>query len=467
MPEVTMPEAMDAALRCHEAGQLSDADGIYQNILAAQPDHFDALRLRGVIARQQGRFDTAAQFIERAVHVDPGRSEAHYNLADVLRCQGKLESAIVEYKMAIQCNPKLALAHFHLGKVLHDQNRLDQAKIALDKAVELQPQRAESYNALGNLLWDDRKLDEAIAAYRKAAKLRPDYLPAQWSMGKILSQQGRLESAIACFHTAVRLNPTNPKAHYYFGRILAKANQPQAACKALAEAVRLKPDAEDWRFVLASMSGDGSVATVPAEHIRSLFNDYADTFDEHLVEHLHYRAPGLILNSLLQATPTRNWDVLDLGCGTGLCGMALRPHAKTLVGVDLAQRMIELAKKRNVYDELINSQLMDVLQSRAGRFDVIVAADVLIYVGDLAALMPKVAGALKPGGHFAFTIEKHAGSGFFLHSEQRFAHSPEYVREMASVSGLIELSFADFPLRRHADDDVAGSLVLLKKPTGC
>jgi predicted TPR repeat methyltransferase len=464
MAEVSIDEAMKAALRCHESGRLTDADGIYQNILKTQPDHFDALRLRGVIARQQGQFDSAVELIERAARVDPGRAEGHYNLADVLRCQGKLDAAIVEYKIAIQCNPSLTLAHLHLGKVLHDQNRRAEAKIALEKAIELKPDWAEPHNALGNVLWDDRKLEEAINAYRKAVKLKPDYLAAQWSLGKILSAQGRMEAAISCFHTAVHLNPKNAKGHYYLGRMLERAGHREAACKALAEAVRLRPDAEDWRFILSSMSGDGAAATMPADHIRNLFNDYADTFDEHLVEHLHYRAPEMIRDALLNATSTRDWDVLDLGCGTGLSGQAIRPLARKLVGVDLAQRMIDLARKRGIYDELINGELMETLHARAGTFDVIVAADVLIYVGDLSRLMPCVADALRANGLFAFTIEKlGAGEGFFLHGEQRFAHSIQYVREMAARTGLSEVSISDISLRKHADSDVAGCLVVLRK----
>jgi predicted TPR repeat methyltransferase len=236
------------------------------------------------------------------------------------------------------------------------------------------------------------------------------------------------------------------------------------ASAAYREATRLRPDTPEWHFKLAALTGDGSASTAPAQYIRDLFDEYAAKFDKHLVEKLKYQAPNQLLQAVLAATQRTDLDILDLGCGTGLCGQEFRPLAVRLVGVDLSPMMIQTAKARGIYDELIVGDLMPTLQSASESYDLILAGDVLIYVGDLTDFMPAIARALRSGGMFACSIEDFEGSGFFLHAEQRFAHSIGYSRAVASASGLHEISASKVVLRCNAGVDVMGWIVVLGKP---
>jgi predicted TPR repeat methyltransferase len=352
---------------------------------------------------------------------------------------------------------------------LHDQGKGPEAIAAYQKAIQLKPDWAEAHNKLGNVLWDQGKLDEAIAAYSRAIELHPGHPAANWSMAKIFLIQNRLDPAIEYFQKAVQFNPGNAKAYFNLGDALIKAGRLDTARSAFMAAIQIEPDSPKGQFRLAALIGDGSATTAPTNYVLDLFDRYAPTFEKHLVEQLNYQAPQQLLQAILSAMPDvksgqRNLDILDLGCGTGLCGQQLRPYARHLVGVDLAPAMIQAAAARQIYDQLLTEDLMRTLRAQPDRYDLIVAGDVLIYVGDLSDFMPAVAGALRSGGLFAFSIENHPDTGYFLHSEERFAHSMSYIREQSRLADLEEVSAQQTVLRKQAGIEASGWIIVLRKP---
>jgi predicted TPR repeat methyltransferase len=492
-------QSIRQALDHHLAGRTHEAAEIYRDVLSQNPNHPDALRLLGMVARQEGKLDDALNLIRRSIEVDPARAETWHNLGDVMRSlnrpddavsaytkavelrpdwaeahgalgnvlreMGNLDRAATEFKKVIQLKPDLAAGYLNLGKTRHQQSKRGEAMAAYATAIGLKPDWAEAHEFLGNALWDEGRLDEAIASYAKAIQLKPTLVKPRWSTGKILSRQGKIDEAIGHFRDAVNVDPQNANAHFLLGRMLHKAGRTEEASEEYREAIRLRPDTPEWRFKLAALSGDGSVTTAPQAYVRELFDEYAPTFDQHLVDKLKYRAPEEMLGAVLAATEQREFDILDLGCGTGLCGKAFKPHARQLIGVDLSPVMINAANQRGIYDELRTGDVLSAL-AEPDSHDLILAGDVLIYIGDLTQLIPAIARALKPGGLFACSIEEYEGDGFFLHSEQRFAHSLKYMREIASSSGLSEVAAHKIPLRRNAGVDVPGYIMVFAKRAG-
>ena len=160
-----------------------------------------------------------------------------------------------------------------------------------------------------------------------------------------------------------------------------------------------------------------------------LFDTYAEQYDKHLVKQLHYRGPQLLRAAVADLPADRALEVLDLGCGTGLCGVSFRDLARTLTGIDLSPGMLARARQHGVYDELLQSDIAGFLLSSSTRYDLILAADVFVYVGDLAGVFQGASRVLRPAGRFIFTVEAHEGEGFVVRPSGRFAHSLAYLAD--------------------------------------
>jgi len=200
----------------------------------------------------------------------------------------------------------------------------------------------------------------------------------------------------------------------------------------------------------------------PREYVARLFDSYAGYFDEHLVGGLNYQAPQLLHEAVTAAAPAQPMDILDLGCGTGLCGMLFRPMARRLIGVDLSPGMLEKSRQRGVYDELIEDDAASALRNRPRSADLILAADVFIYVGALDNVFAAAAQALRPGGLLAFTIESLDSGDYVLRRTRRYAQSIAYVRRLAQGCRFTEVSMRPVVLRKDLGQPVEGLAIVLR-----
>ncbi len=205
------------------------------------------------------------------------------------------------------------------------------------------------------------------------------------------------------------------------------------------------------------------------DYVRQSFDTFAASFESKLAK-LAYRAPALVSAMLDDAglDASRSLDVLDAGCGTGLCGPLIAPYARRLIGVDLSGGMLAQAKEKNIYDELLQTELTEYLRGRPDAFDVIVSADTLVYFGSLEGVAAAAAGALRPGGLFIFTLEHGVGESapdYHLLTHGRYAHARPYVeRVLASCGFAVEIGQAE--LRLESGVPVAGLVVRARKAAG-
>ncbi len=200
----------------------------------------------------------------------------------------------------------------------------------------------------------------------------------------------------------------------------------------------------------------------PKEYIQSLFDQYAAYFDKHLIEILHYKVPELLYKSIEQETKIKkhSWNILDLGCGTGLCGEKFRPIAKKLIGIDLSEKMIEVAKRKNIYDELHVSDIHQALQKQQD-LDLIIAGDTFVYIGDLAKTFSDCKNALRESGLLAFTIEKTTQYPYELQKSARFAHGKKYIEELAKQNNFKIQQCNNIVLRKQRNKSIEGYLYVL------
>jgi tetratricopeptide (TPR) repeat protein len=213
----TISEALAIAIQHHQAGRLQAAQYIYRQILAAEPDHADALHLLGAIAHQMGNNDVAVEYIGRAIALKGTDATFHNNLGAALNARGNLEQAGACYRRALELRPDFAEAHSGLGVVFQGQGNLDEAIACYRRALELKPDFAEAHSNLGVAFKDQGKLDEAIACCRRAVQLRPDYAEAYSNWGAACVAQGKLDDAVACYRRALQVQPDHAGAHWSLG----------------------------------------------------------------------------------------------------------------------------------------------------------------------------------------------------------------------------------------------------------
>jgi tetratricopeptide (TPR) repeat protein len=185
------------AVRQHQAGHLADAEDLYRQVLAANPDHADSLHLLGVIGGQTGRHDLAVEMIGRAIAINPREAAYHANLGIALRQQHRLDEAVLCFRAALDLKPDDAEAHNNLGIALKELWRLEEAVACYRRAIDLRPNFPRAHHNLGNALWEQGRLDEAAMCYRRALELQPDYKEAQSNLAHVLREQGTVDEAVA------------------------------------------------------------------------------------------------------------------------------------------------------------------------------------------------------------------------------------------------------------------------------
>jgi len=199
-------------------------------------------------------------------------------------------------------------------------------------------------------------------------------------------------------------------------------------------------------------------------YVKALFDGYSEEFDRHLMIDLLYRAPNLLAGIVAERRLPSAPIILDLGCGTGICGPLFEPFADRLIGVDLSPKMLELAERKQCYDRLVEADVVDFLRQETGTIDLCLASDVLVYLGDLDELFAGVWQALRPCGLFAFTVEATSGNGWRLQKSGRYAHSESYVRSCARAAGFAVADWRYAMLRTQGEAPVSGDIWLLQKP---
>jgi predicted TPR repeat methyltransferase len=229
-------------------------------------------------------------------------------------------------------------------------------------------------------------------------------------------------------------------------------------------ALDLGADPELHRYYLAALSTQQPMVNAPAAYVEKLFDQYADDFEAHLVGQLGYQGHRVLLEHLPADPAARFERVWDLGCGTGLCGSLIRPRAGHLSGVDLSSAMVAKAQTLGVYDSLHALELVDFLKHGTEQADLVLAADVFIYVGRLEAVFEALSPRVRPGGWLAFTVEEaDPGLAVQLHSTLRYAHALTYLQGLAAQHGWQWARVQRAPLRLDQAQPLMGAYVYLQK----
>lgn len=296
--------------------------------------------------------------------------------------------------------------------------------------------RADRRYEYARAAFDERDFEAAADLARQVLELAPDFAAAQAMLGRSLAELGVREEAVGALRKALALEPA---------------------------------DELGVRLDLARLGALPPDEAITEGYVRALFDDYAPKFDRHLTKNLAYRGPDLIADALRRACSEQTRDyrfglTLDLGCGTGLMAQALDGVCASIEGVDLSPGMLEKAEKTGLYEALHEGELVSFLSDRAtAEADLVVAADVFVYMAALDAAFRETHRVLERGGLFAFTVQAHEGEGFILGEDARYAHSETYVRELAEAVGFTVVIFERVSTREDRGVPVPGFLCVMQR----
>lgn len=438
----------------------------YRAILGREPGHAEAnARLADLLGRLE-RKDEALDHARRAVTADPRHAEALCTLGTLLHRQGQNAEAAAMLERSLQLRPDWGVALNNYGLVLRALGQNEKAVAILSGAVELRRDHAGTRANLAAALRALGRLDDARVQAERATKLNSRDAGAWLELGLIRKELGMPEAAAAAFERALTADSTSLQAHFCLAESRLALGDKARAAKHFRKCLELDPtDRHGAALGLAQAGGGLAPGRAPDAYVRQLFDDYANTFDAALVDKLAYRAPALLAAALDKTLFCKDGlDILDAGCGTGLAAPVLRPLARSLDGVDLSGAMVDKARERGLYDDLQVGELVAFLAARPGRYDLVVAADVLVYFGNLEQIMAATANALRPGGHFAFTVERAEDcSSYLLGAKNRYSHSADYVRTVAEATGFTVAAADKASTRQESGEDVPGLVVVLRK----
>ncbi len=439
----------------------------YRAILSREPNHAEAnSRLADLLGRLGRNRDEALEHARRAVAADPRHAEALCTLGTLLHQAGESVEAAGMLERALEIRPDWAVALNNYGLVLRALGRNERAVAVLSGAVDLRRDHAGTRANLAAALRGLGRLDDARVHAERATRLNSRD-PSGWlELGLIRRGLDMPEAAAAAFERALTAAPDSVHAHYCLAETRLALGQKERAAKHFRRCLELDPEDRHGAALGLAQAGAGDAPSrAPDAYVRQLFDDYAGNFESALVDKLAYRAPALLAQALDKVLERKQGlDVLDAGCGTGLAGPVLRPLAARLDGIDLSGAMVDKARGRRLYDHLEVGELVAGLQARPATYDLVVAADVLVYFGDLTGIMAAAARALKPGGAFAFTVERAEDcASYLLGAKNRYAHAPDYVEAVAADHGFAIASVERASTRQEAGEDVPGLVVVLRK----
>lgn len=486
------------AIASFQAGELAQAELSFRKLLRLEPRHLAALNILAVVLTGLKKFSEAEGYLKAALAINSTSDATHYNYGVVLKELKRPQEALERFNQALAINPSVAdtwnnrgavhneLKHYddaladfnraaalqpnypgiyyNMGNSLAGLRRYDEAIAYYDKALALNPGLADAWTGRGNVCASLMQHDEALAGYEQALALNPGHAEAWAGRGQVLVRIRRLDDALAAFDKAISFKTELPDAWLARAVTLAQMKKTPEAVAAFRDAIKHGTDAERVTYHLAGIGADAAPPISPRGFVSGLFDQYAESFDQQLVDLLNYRAPVQLADMVKRIAPVGKLDILDLGCGTGLVGASFEPLRRSLTGVDLSEEMLKVARKRGSYDRLICRDVVEFLNSEDATYDLIVAADVFVYIGDLSPVFKSVHRAIRPAGLFCFSIEATAGRDFILLESLRYAHSQTYIQKLTAENRFAIEAFEPCALRQEFGTSIEGYLVLLRAP---
>jgi predicted TPR repeat methyltransferase len=343
----------------------------------------------------------------------------------------------------------------------HKKGNYQKAARFYKKILDVQPKNINVYNNLGDALKNLGKTEKAEKNFNMAINLKPNFSKAHYNLGNLLINIKRHEEAIKSYRKEIIANPNFVQAYYNLATIQQGMERYEEAVKNFKKVIELNPNLTEVKHIIASLTGK-TTSSAPRAYVEKLFDTYASEFENSLIKKLDYKIPKAMFDLIVNKNSKNSLgSILDLGCGTGLVGLKLKKFCSKLVGIDLSNSMLEKAKKKNVYDELIHQDITDYLLNEELNYDYYIFADVFIYIGELSEIFRLIKLRNKSKGKLLFSTEHIDNDEFVFEKSGRYSHSESYIKNLCKKYDYKVLHFEKMTLRKEKEKLITGGLYLL------
>eukprot|EP00941_MAST-03F_sp_MAST-3F-sp1_P004251 g4251.t1 len=428
-------------------GRLTEAEASFSKAIDSNPKYADAYNNRAILEYTQNRWKEAEISFQKALKINPQKENAFNNLALLMNEQDRLRESLFSWSAALKINPTNGNTLYNIGNVQYKLARYKEAAAHWSDAMKINPHDSNAKNNVGALLFNKDHLKEAEFFFSSAIESNPQFALAHFNLHTSLWGQRRFDEAIDSLRNASSIEPNNPRYHH-----MLQARDPRSKKR---------------------------IKQASVEYVAAEFDEFADTFEATLVEKLQYRAPELIGNALAAAlaeNKDRKFDIIDFGCGSGLIGPVVQKYKKTLIGIDLSEKMLAKAKEYNRgYTHLILGGF-EMLEKFENSADIIVSSDVLVYSGDLTMFFNAATRALRKESGLRLLVatvealetataqqksKKDKTSDWNLLKSGRYAHSKAYIERKAEENHFNIISLEFVSTRKESGADIGGWLFIM------
>ncbi len=339
---------------------------------------------------------------------------------------------------------------------------------SLKKTIEQHPKEINFYIDLANCYKKNKEYKHALIYFKKAIKLDNKCSICYYNIADIYNKLHKLELRIFYLQKAISICPDFYDALFQMAQCYKKMGNENKMTEYLHRILVKQPKHPGANHLLCAHNED-TTSKYSTEYAEALFDRYADYFEDHLLNSLKYQVPFIIQEKLKSLNPPCNSKVLDLGCGTGLIGKAIVDLFPNLVGVDISTNMIKETRKKEIYTELHINDIDEFLLKSKQKFDLIIAADVFIYIGDLQNIFSRVNESLNSNGYFIFTLETFTGvtnANYQLGKSGRYSHTINYVTSLCKDIGFEVIDQEEIILRQESQKGQKGVIFILKTLAG-
>lgn len=389
--------------------------------------------------------------------------EELFGQACALHESGRLDEAVEAYRQLLTRIPSSPLLHFNCGLALFETGNFPAAEEHYQKALQTQTQdsdihynRGLNFRRLGNL-------QDAISSFEEAYRLGDTSVDTLYNMALSYQDKEEYQQASRLYDTILEITPEHLSSLNNYAFLCHKSGDSTKAEQLYRQLLKYNPQHKAAQHMLDSLLGN-SPDTAPLEYVEAIFDNYANGFEQSLLNKLHYQTP-MRLRELYRAhfPDDKRKHCLDLGCGTGLAGVELTPYCQQLTGIDISEEMLRVAHDKEIYQQLLKGDIQSFFESSNTFYDMMVAADVFTYMGDLEKIFKGCSSQAMDQALFLFSVEDSTTAPYQLKPSGRFGHSVAYIQALSHKYSWQTINCTSSQLRQDKGQWIEGKLLLLQK----